>query len=127
MVDVFTHYAGYLKDYLTQCCAKELAESLKEVVGDDVSPGSLVENPKDYRQAIYAAMMFDDYLLTPGPREAFRDSPAETAAECYLFSSAIPERFNRILLDRLAQGLGEQGQVDPPAGNEELLELISSL
>lgn len=127
MVDVFTHYAGYLRDYISQCCVKELATALKEMIGDDVSPGSLVENPKDYRQSIYSAMVFDDFLITPGPREGFRDSPSATATECYLFSSAIPNRYNRILLERLAQGLGEKGQVDPPAGNDELLELISSL
>jgi hypothetical protein len=97
------------------------------MIGDDVSPGSLVENPKEYRQAIYSAMLIDDYLLTPGPREGLSDSPVKSESESYLFSSAIPSRYSRILLDRLAQGLGEKGQVDPPPGNDELLELISSL
>jgi hypothetical protein len=126
-VDVFTHYAGYLKDYLSQRCSKALAVSLKEMIGDDLSPGSLVENPKDHRQAIYSSMLFDDYLLTPGPREESSDLPAETETGSYLFSSAIPARYNRILLERLALGLGEAGQIDPPAGNDELIELISSL
>ena len=125
-VDVFTHYAGYLKDYLSQCCSKDLADSLREMIGDDASPGRLVENPKDYRQSIYSAMLFDDYMLTPGPREESRESPAESTGS-FLFSSAIPGRYNQILLDRLAQGLGDKGQVDPPPGNDELLELISPL
>lgn len=124
--DVFTHLAGYLKDYLSTCCSKELADHLREMIGDDASPGRLVENPKDYRQAIYSAMLFDDYLLTPGPREGSSESPAESTGS-FLFSSAIPDRYNRILLDRLAQGLGDKGQVDPPPGNDELIELISSL
>lgn len=126
-VDVFTHYAGYLKDYLSQCCAPEIASALKEMIGDDVSPGTLVENPKDHRQAIYSAMVFDDYLMTPGPREGSSDAPAEAEAENYLFSSAIPHRYSRILLDRLSEGLGEEGQVEAPPGNDELIELISSL
>ena len=71
-------------------------------------------------------MLFDDYMLTPGPREESRESPAESTGS-FLFSSAIPGRYNQILLDRLAQGLGDKGQVDPPPGNDELLELISPL
>lgn len=124
--DVFTHFAGYLKDYLTKCCTKDLAGSLREMIGDDASPGRLVENPKDYRLAIYSAMLFDDYLLTPGPREGSSESPAESTGS-FLFSSVIPDRYNQILLERLAEGLGEDGQVDPPSGNDELIELISSL
>ncbi len=124
--DVFTYHAGYLKDYLSKCCSKDLAASLREMIGDDASPGRLVENPKDYRQAIYSAMLFDDYMLTPGPREESSESPAESTGS-FLFSSAIPSRYNRILLERLAQGLGDKGQVDPPPGNDELIELISSL
>jgi len=126
-VDVFTHYAGYLKDYISQCCSKEIAATLKQMIGDDISPGSLVENPRDYRQAIYSAMLVDDFLLTPGPREGRNDSSAGGAAEGYLFSSAIPDRYNQILLERLTQGLGDEGQVEPPAGNDELIELIASL
>ena len=124
--DVFTHFAGYLKDYLSKCCAKDLADSLREMIGDDASPGRLVENPKDYRLAIYSSMIFDDYLLTPGPRDESNESPAESTGS-FLFSSVIPDRYNRILLERLALGLGEDGQVDPPSGNDELIELISSL
>lgn len=124
--DVFTHYTGYLRDYLSKCCSEELADSLREMIGDDASPGRLVESPKDYRQAIYSAMLFDDYLLTPGPREEAGDSSAEPTGS-FLFASAIPDRYNRILLERLASGLGDEGQVDPPSGNDELAELISSL
>jgi len=119
--DVFISFSGYLKDYLYQCHATDLA-----VVIENLSEGHIVESPSKYRFETYSGIVFDDYLVTPGPREEIQDFIIPPADSSYAFVSAIPDRYRRILLPRLSRMLGDD-VLNPPPGNAELGGLIASL
>ena len=113
-----TLLASYLVDYLSANCLDQIAERLETA--------NRIGNPA-IRQVVfrrYAEIVMDDYLLTPGPRPLLAEGP--TAQALARPHEMLRARWEKLLADRLAAAVKE-GYVEPPPGNDELAQMISSV
>tara|TARA_E500000178_G_C16522265_1_gene530612 strand:- start:14 stop:589 length:576 start_codon:yes stop_codon:yes gene_type:complete len=120
MYNVFINYAAFLKDYLL----KHHTQSISEIL-EGIHTGDITENPTKYRFELYAAMLFDDFLITPGVRDIASDK-SQSENNDYLFTSVLKDQYDESLQDKLTSGLDDE-VLNPPAGNNELGELIKEL
>ena len=108
-------FSCYIVEYLERCCINEIADLLKGVHSGAANT--------EYQAwvARYSEMVVDDFLVTPGPR---------CQAERHFLQTSNPFdsmrlRYEKILADRLAQGVEGSGTF-VPQGNEELGKLIGN-
>jgi hypothetical protein len=100
-------------------CTARMAEALDKV------NDSLIENVRRIGFRRYSELIFDDYLVTPGPRIEMRDRPIDHSHRPH---TNLADRWERILADLLASAVtrGVVGSL-VPAGNDEVRAIMDGV
>ena len=85
----------------------------------------ITEVPREKRFELYAGMIFDDMILTPGPKPN-NHQISEEIENKYSFADKLVEEYNEKLIGILLSCLDDE-IVNPPAGNDELSGLLLEL